>query len=142
MKTNNSSTGSSAAPSQPPASGQGAYTPTPFTLKESSHKREFVAFILDANGHEVACVENVACRSVAQNLEAAAFIVRACNSHAALVEALDKLEASAVNLHCALQSTAHMDPADRRIPVITGQVVKDLLVMRDQARAALTLANE
>jgi hypothetical protein len=69
-----------------------------------------------------------------------AFIVRAVNSHAALVEALDSIEATAVNLHCALQSTAHMDPNDSRIPTITGQVVKDLLVLRDQARAALQSA--
>jgi len=57
-----------------------------------------------------------------------------------LLAALDSIEATAVNLHCALQSTAHMDPADSRIPVITGQVVKDLLVMRAQARAAIARA--
>lgn len=57
----------------------------------------------------------------------------------ALEAVLDSLEADAVNLRCALQSTAHMAPEDQRIPVITGQVVKDLLVMRNKARAALAV---
>lgn len=55
-----------------------------------------------------------------------------------LVEALDWIEATAVNLHCALQATAHMDPSDSRIAVETGRVVKDLLVLRDKARSLLS----
>jgi hypothetical protein len=70
----------------------------------------------------------------------AEFICRAVNSHYELVAALERLEASAVNLHCALQSTAHMDPNDSRIPVITGSVVRDLQAMQDQARSALAKA--
>lgn len=73
--------------------------------------------------------------------------ITAVNSHAALkarvgeLEAgLSSVEATAINLHCALQSTAHMDPADNRIPAITGQVVKDLLVLRNQAKALLAPA--
>ncbi len=92
---------------------------------------ELRAGIGDARGERIA---------EAYTERGAAFIVRAVNTHAQLVEALDSLEASAVNLHCALQSTAHMDHADSRIPVITGQVVRDLLAMRDQARAALASA--
>lgn len=72
----------------------------------------------------------------------AAFIVRAVNNHAQLVAALDDIEAASVNLHCALQSTAHMDPQDSRIPAITGQVVRDLLAIAGQARAALSAAKE
>lgn len=58
-----------------------------------------------------------------------------------LVAALDWIEATAVNLHCALQATAHMDPSDSRIAVETGRVVKDLLVLRDKARALLSQPN-
>lgn len=50
--------------------------------------REFVAFIMDEKGREIACVENAAWQTVGQNLANAAFIVRACNSHAALVAML------------------------------------------------------
>lgn len=57
-----------------------------------------------------------------------------------LLEALQWMEATAVNLHCALQATAGMDRNDRRVSVITGEVVGDLLVMRNRARNAIALA--
>lgn len=73
----------------------------------------------------------------------AELIVRAVNSatqhteNQRLKEELAWQEASLVNLHCALQSTAHMDPADSRIPVITGEVVRDLQVMAKRIRAVV-----
>lgn len=81
-------------------------------------------------------------------------IIDALNSHAALLARnesltaanegmraeLEWIEATAVNLHCALQATAHMDPNDKRIAVETVRVVRDLLVIRDRARSALTRA--
>lgn len=115
-------------PTQPTApAGNATHTPTPYYNGSTNRSS---ANIVSAD-HVIAYVYDKNDR---------AFIVRACNSHAKLVAALDTLEADAVNLHCALQSTAHMDPRDSRIAAITGQVVEDLLAMRDKARAALTAA--
>lgn len=116
------------------------HTPTPWTL------RRVIARSVDSTGVLNICSESGPILAItdrnAEDEANAAFIVKAVNSHAQLVAALDTLEADAVNLHCALQSTAHMDPRDTRIAAITGQVVEDLLAMRDKARAALESAKE
>lgn len=138
-----------AIPSQPLSSGGVLHTPTPYTLENGR------IYGKDEDGESYLVCDVSPCEpgdveapGVNEQDEAnAAFIFTACNAYAsdqakiaALVGALEGLEASAVNLHCALQSTAHMDPQDKRIPVITGGVVRDLLVIRDQARAALAAA--
>ncbi len=56
---------------------------------------------------------------------------------AELATALADFQSTALNLHCALQSTAGMDPNDHRISSITGGVVKDLRFLEEMARALL-----
>lgn len=55
-----------------------------------------------------------------------------------LKAALEKLQGDCINMYCALQSTAHMDPRDSRIAKITGEAIQDLASMAKDARLAIT----
>jgi len=135
------------------SAGETAQTPTLDQLKKLFDRHNNKYYAMAADDYKEHASEASVNRHYDESIVAEkAFLdglEKLANSHAsllaqnaALVAALNKLEADAVNLHCAIQSTAHMDPNDSRIPVITGQVVKDLLAMRDSARAALAQANQ
>lgn len=121
-----------------------SHTPGPWYYSDAFKSIEPTFGILSAKTGTPICLTKLAIGH-AQNLHSRhtemAANARLIAAAPELLSALDKLEASCVNLHCALQSTAHMSPADSRIPHITSKVVGDLLVMRDQARLALAKVN-
>lgn len=72
--------------SQTPATAQ-----TPYVFKKSALMREFVGYIIDKDGFEVASVDNRDDSTLEENLARADFILRAVNSHAALARAWSEL---------------------------------------------------
>lgn len=83
---------------------------------------------------------NFICRVGSSEFPAVRHDARLIAAAPTLLALHDKHEAAIINLHCALQSTAHMDPNDNRIPKITGQIIADLLKLAREARAAIQSA--
>jgi hypothetical protein len=135
----------------PPTASEGAFTPGPWSYSKehdtvysdvSAHICSMVpeAYAdlgkLEANAQLIASAPQMHADLTRHREE----LARLRTSHGKLVDLLAWIESTAINLHCALQSTAHMDPNDGRIPVITGQVIRDLLVMRNHASNAQATA--
>lgn len=99
--------------SQPPAAGQAAHTPPPWRVKRFRN----TLFIEHTSNWDVCSVKIEHAfdeRTAKANF---AFIVRACNSHAALVEALESCRDYIAAQHASLP-VALTDPMAR--PVLLG----------------------
>ena len=81
--------------SQPRAAGEAAHTPTPWAIRHGSHY-DYIHAPIDNGGGIGRFVAKLP--DDEQGKRDAAFIVRACNSHAALVAALEAVADYAVAL--------------------------------------------
>lgn len=125
---------------QPPAAGEAAHTPTPWTKCEPNHEEGHIKIIEDRDDEEPSIIAEVDIAGDGIDLPTgeanAAFIVRACNSHAAheaLAVKADELERCANLLACA------KDRSERNrltVKLATAQYEYK------QARAALAAAKE
>ena len=80
------------SPTNPHAAGKAAHTPTPWSVRASRNDEGYGLLICDEDQTILAGMDTWLGPTPEAEMEAnAAFIVRACNSHAALVEALETL---------------------------------------------------
>ena len=80
------------SPTNPHAAGKAAHTPTPWSVRAARNDEGYGLLICDEDQTILAGMDTWLGPTPEAEMEAnAAFIVRACNSHAALVEALRKM---------------------------------------------------
>ena len=80
------------SPTNPHAAGKAAHTPTPWSVRASRNDEGYGLLICDEDQTILAGMDTWLGPTPEAEMEAnAQFIVRACNSHAALVEAVERL---------------------------------------------------
>ena len=84
------------SPTNPHAAGKAAHTPTPWSVRAARNDEGYGLLICDEDQTILARMDTWLGSTPEAEMEAnAAFIVRACNSHAALVEALKAIREEA-----------------------------------------------
>jgi len=71
------------------------------------------------------------CNEYVREVENNARLIAAAPELLALVDEVERLS---VLMRCNIAATAHMDPLDKRIPELTGQVDRDLAGLQVKAR--------
>lgn len=131
------------AQTQPPAALAAFHSPTPYYLAVSSYLDGDCVTILGADSLLLARLPKVTISNakddMPESLATGAFIVRACNSHAALVAALERSESELTTAHAHLLSL-HSRNIDRS--AATSLLCDGTLIAAAQARAALQSAKE
>lgn len=117
------------SPTNPHAAGKAAHTPTPWSVRASRNDEGYGLLICDEDQTILAGMDTWLGPTPEAEMEAnAAFIVRACNSHAALVEALWKMMKLAADFEDAAKG-------DWKMPELS-----EADSIHEQARAAIARA--